>query len=204
MKEHKFPFESFIGGWYIPKKLCNEIVDLAKKEKNFFQPGHSSLNGKRVIDKNVKDSYDIAISKDILEPDHLIGQYRIHLQKVLELYLKKYKFCHLQNAEFNINDDYNLQYYPSNGGYKKWHCERSSLYFSNRILVFMTYLNDVENGGTEFYYQKLTSPAKKGLTLIWPTDFTHMHRGQISKEEKYIITGWYTFTKKEGVYVYND
>ena len=36
--------------------------------------------------------------------------------------------------------------------------------------------------------------AEKGLTLIWPTDFTHTHSGQISKtHEKYIITGWFNF-----------
>jgi hypothetical protein len=29
----------------------------------------------------------------------------------------------------------------------------------------MTYLNDVPDGGTEFKYQKIISPAKKGLTL---------------------------------------
>ena len=47
-----------------------------------------------------------------------------------------------------------------------------------------------------FKYQKLTTPAKKGLTLIWPTDFTHTHSGQITKEhEKYIITGWFGFLK---------
>ena len=58
----------------------------------------------------------------------------------------------------------------------------------------MTYLNDVPNGGTEFLFQKLKVPAKKGLTLIWPTDFTHAHRGIISKtNEKYIITGWFNY-----------
>ena len=62
----------------------------------------------------------------------------------------------------------------------------------------MTYLNDVEDGGTEFYYQKLKTKAKKGLTLIWPTDFTHTHRGIVSKtKEKYIVTGWFTLTLKE-------
>ena len=61
-----------------------------------------------------------------------------------------------------------------------------------RSLVFMTYLNDVEDGGTEFLYQNLTIPAKKGLTLIWPAFFTHTHKGQISKtKEKYIVTGWF-------------
>lgn len=57
----------------------------------------------------------------------------------------------------------------------------------------MTYLNDVQNGGTEFLYQKITTKAKKGLTLIWPSDFTHTHRGQICDKTKYIITGWFDF-----------
>ena len=58
----------------------------------------------------------------------------------------------------------------------------------------MPYLNDVPDGGTHFKYQELTAPAKKGLTLIWPTDFTHTHKGQITdKHEKYIITGWLGF-----------
>ena len=42
-------------------------------------------------------------------------------------------------------------------------------------------------------YQKLITPAKKGLTLIWPVDFTHIHRGQICNQEKIITTGWFYF-----------
>ena len=26
---------------------------------------------------------------------------------------------------------------------------------------------------------------------MWPTDFTHTHKGQIVDEEKIITTGWY-------------
>jgi hypothetical protein len=55
----------------------------------------------------------------------------------------------------------------------------------------MTFLNNVPEGGTHFKYQNLTVPAEKGLTLMWPTDFTHTHKGQITKKhEKYILTGW--------------
>lgn len=58
----------------------------------------------------------------------------------------------------------------------------------------MTFLNNCKNGGTQFKYQNLTIPAKKGLTLIWPAEWTHTHKGQISiEEEKYIITGWFNF-----------
>ena len=72
--------------------------------------------------------------------------------------------------------------------------ERGGLSTIKRCFVFMTYLNDVKNGGTEFKYQKCITPAKKGLTLIWPTDWMYMHKSQVSLvDEKYIITGWYSF-----------
>ena len=89
----------------------------------------------------------------------------------------------------------NVQYYPPNGGYKALHYERSSVMTSRRFLVFMTYLNDVtDQGGTEFTYQKITVKPEKGLTLIWPVDWTHTHRGIPSPtQEKWIVTGWFSF-----------
>ena len=89
----------------------------------------------------------------------------------------------------------NLQTYQPGGGFKTWHCERAGITQQTRCLVFMTYLNDVEDGGTEFEYQKMTAPAKKGLTIIWPSDWTHTHKGQISHTyKKYIATGWLNYT----------
>ena len=62
-------------------------------------------------------------------------------------------------------------------------------------MVFMTYLNDVtDGGGTEFYYQNKITEARKGKTLIWPADWTHTHRGVVSPtQDKYIITGWLNY-----------
>ena len=59
----------------------------------------------------------------------------------------------------------------------------------------MTYLNTVKKKGeTEFYYQKLKIKPETGLTIIWPSDWTHTHRGITSNtEEKYIVTGWYSY-----------
>ena len=43
-----------------------------------------------------------------------------------------------------------------------------------------------------FKYQNITIPAKKGLTLIWPAGFTHVHKGQVSHtKDKLILTGWW-------------
>ena len=63
----------------------------------------------------------------------------------------------------------------------------------------MTYLNDVtDKGETEFKHYNHKVKPKAGLTLIWPVDWTHTHKGNIClNEEKMIITGWFNFFEKE-------
>ena len=40
-------------------------------------------------------------------------------------------------------------------------------------------------------YKDNSLKAKEGKLVIWPSDFTHPHRGIVSlDEEKYIVTGW--------------
>ena len=192
MKEYKLPLDSFIGGWFIDKTICDDLVKYFKDTPNKFKSkGYVFNYGRNMINKKVKDSLDLPISSKQLSPP--FKNYRDKLQDCLEKYLSRYPESN-ELERFNINDDYNIQYYKPKGGFKKWHCERGGLLDVKRILVFMTFLNNAPDGGTMFKYQKLTIPAKKGLTLIWPTDFTHTHKGQISKtHEKYIITGWYSF-----------
>ena len=93
-----------------------------------------------------------------------------------------------------------IQHYKPGQGFKAWHTERANVTM-NRSLVYMTYLNDVPDGGTQFYYQDMTVEAKKGKTLIWPADFTHIHKSQISYEhEKYITTGWFSYDKNTKIF----
>jgi hypothetical protein len=186
LKEHPFPYQSFIGGWYIPEDVCDDLINYAKLNFNNFKNG---CLGGGVVDKETKDSLDLPIYK--YDNEDIIVKYRQNLQKVLLLYEQKYDELKIL-MKYDIIENFNLQYYPPNGGFKKWHNERS--FNRNRNLVFMTFLNNVPDGGTLFKYQQIACPAKKGLTLIWPTDWTHTHKGQVSsKYEKYIITGWYGY-----------
>jgi hypothetical protein len=89
---------------------------------------------------------------------------------------------------------FNIQKYLSGDHFSKLHSERLGIPNLHRIFAWMTYLNDVPNGGTEFLYQGIKTKAEKGLTIIWPSDWTHTHKGIISKtHEKYIVTGWFSF-----------
>ena len=188
MKEHNLPYESFVSGWYIDEKICDDLIQLFKDNKEHQKVGVSG--GPFNVQKNVKDSIDLGIHPDWDEPRFVA--YKNALKECVQLYQNEYPEVKGFNA-FGMTEGANIQYYSPGGGYFAEHCERTSK-MESRCLVWMTYLNSVPNAGTNFKYQKLTTPAEKGLTLIWPTDFTHTHSGQISDtHEKYIITGWFGY-----------
>ena len=187
-REYIIPTTSCIGGWYIPSGICDGLINLFKENKQAQKPGVVGFTSK--INKEVKDSIDIGIDPNWDEPRFV--KYKNVLKQCVGLYEEKYPEVK-EFERYGMVEGGNLQYYPPGGGYFTKHCERTSRH-ENRCLVWMTYLNDVPNGGTHFKYQNATTPAEKGLTLIWPTDFTHTHSGQISKtHEKYIITGWFGY-----------
>ena len=191
MKIKKYGKNNFILGAYIPESLCDELLEYFNYNKKYSTKGTIGKNGVRTLDTDHKESTDLVVSPG--NHDGVIGEYRNHLQKVLEIYQKNYPAVDY-TWRFNITGSYNFQHYPMGGGYKTWHCENNDPDTANRHLVFMTYLNDVDDGGTEFLHQKIQTKAEKGLTIIWPTIWTHTHRGVISNtKEKYIITGWYTY-----------
>jgi hypothetical protein len=191
LKEYVLPYESFMGGWFIPEKLCDDIITYFNDNKNNKTPG--LVGTKREVNLNKKDSIDMCVSKN--DFNYPFNEYQKYLFQSVKNLESRYEDIKNQ-AYYGLVENYNIQYYPPKGGYKVWHCERDKNV--NRNFVFMTYLNDVPDAGTEFKYQKITTQAKKGLTIIWPSDWTHTHKGQISDvNEKYIITGWLGYLPEE-------
>jgi hypothetical protein len=180
---------NFIMGWYqADTAFCDKFIDLYNNNKDKTTSGRFGTSG--IIDPSVKESSDLEMGTDYL---NLFGYDKI-LEECKSLYIKKYPSVECAE-DFKIVSNFFIQKYPPGGGFKVWHKERSSskLPDVSRHLVFMTYLNDVEDGGgTEFLYQGIKIHADKGLTLMWPADWTFTHRGEISPtQEKTIITGWY-------------
>lgn len=103
--------------------------------------------------------------------------------------------------EFDILKEYNLrcttlkmQKTDPGAGYHVWHSEQGPDADASRCLVYIAYLNNIEEAGeTEFLYQKLRVPPKENTMVIWPAAFTHTHRGNVvhGNKSKYIITGWF-------------
>jgi len=196
LREKNFDESTFLGGWFIPENICDELLDYFIYNKKYQINGLVGSGEGMVLKKEVKDSIDLPVSAGNF--DGIIGEYRNYLQQCLENYTKKYVRAN-QVAHYQVREGLNIQKYPKGGGYKEWHAEISGAMRSvRRHLVFMTYLNDVEDGGTEFMYQNILTKAEKGLTLIWPAPWTHTHRGIVSNtKEKYIMTGWYSFIEGE-------
>lgn len=96
----------------------------------------------------------------------------------------------------------NMQKYARGiGGYPHWHSENypkandPHCEALHRTLLFMYYLNDVEQGGeTEFFYQRRRLQPSSGQLVVAPSGFTHTHRGNVPlSSDKYILTSWVLF-----------
>ena len=124
------------------------------------------------------------------------SQYNSHINPLLIRYIKKYKekYSYLDNQEdWSVCSKYNFQKYEDGEGYYSLHHEHSCIY-PYRMLAWMIYLNDAKCG-TEFTHQKRVIKPKTGRLVIWPSAWTHAHKGVTpNKGLKYIITGWFSYT----------
>lgn len=84
------------------------------------------------------------------------------------------------------------------GGYHVWHGEQGNGDHAERVLVYMLYLNTLDDssaGETEFLYQQRRIKPEENVMVLWPAAFTHAHRGNtvFGERSKYIVTGWFYY-----------
>ena len=83
------------------------------------------------------------------------------------------------------------------GEFYHWHIDGGSHDFSNRQLVAIFYLNDVEEkqgGTTDFLHQGINVTPEAGKLILFPPFWTHKHRGaEVISGQKYIATTWVVF-----------
>ena len=185
---------NFIGAWNIENNnLCNEIIDFFEKNQNLQKKGGTSDASNN---KKVKSTTDITISPIDLKDKNfnVFNNYMKGLHNCYVDYQKQWPFLKSMVNDIQI-PPFNIQKYNPGDHFSTVHSERTSLNTLHRLFAFMTYLNDVEDGGeTHFTHYKFKIKPETGKTLIWPAEWTHAHTGEILKSgTKYIVTGWMNF-----------
>jgi hypothetical protein len=183
----------FIGCWNIEQDtLCDELIDFFEAHQEKQEPGQSA----GAVDLDAKKSTDITIHpRDLKQQEYKVAREYIDcLFECYKNYTEQFSFLGSIMPSTFIGS-FNIQKYSSGGHFKLPHTERTSVQNSFRVLAWMTYLNDVVDGGTTtFTHQNMEVNPSKGKTLIWPAEWTHAHVGNIvNSGEKYIITGWMHF-----------
>ena len=185
---------NFIGSWMIePPSLCDELITYFESNIAKQQVGVSGV-GRNLSVKNRRD-ISIAPNQLDLPGNEVFKLYINSLFTCYKDYLVQWPFLAeiAQNLEMG---SFNLGRYQRGQHFQKMHTERADLGSLHRVLAWMTYLNDVDEGGeTCFSHYGLNIKPRKGLTIIWPAEWTHAHKGNVLLgESKYMITGWLTFS----------
>jgi prolyl 4-hydroxylase len=184
----------FIGAFkFADPSVCDRVVDLFETKADMHSDGSYNLGQ---VDTAVKHSRDWVVQpKNLRESGHeALNEYMAELHRCYLAYIEDWEFLGSFASRVHIGR-FNIQRYESGGHFNKLHSERMGVSSMHRVLVWMTYLNDVPAGGeTEFPYYGLRVSPEKGKTLIWPAEWTHVHRGcTVETGPKYVITGWMHF-----------
>ena len=128
---------------------------------------------------------------DITSDDNLFGILNKRLPTITDMYKQMYPEIDYTGSFWQLTNLRFKKYSPGKS-YDRWHSEHS-IRNPHRILNVIIYLSD-HYCGTEFYNDE-TIFSKKGRITIFPSYFTHTHRGQKCPENKprYILAGYYNF-----------
>ncbi len=184
---------NFIGSWNLENdKLCNDIIKFFENNKELQQKGVSGAG----FNPKIKKTTDITINPSNLKDPKfsLFNDYFKLLNDCFLEYKKEYSFLESFLKKTHIGH-FNVQKYMPGDHFSHLHSERTNIATLHRIFAWMTYLNNVDDGGTtNFDYYGVKVKPKIGQTLIWPSEWTHAHTGSVlNSGTKYIITGWIHF-----------
>ena len=113
------------------------------------------------------------------------------MKKNVNIYLQKDIANSLQHREKNIYT-IQIQKYEKNKGQYIWHNDQriEKMNSQYRVITFLWYLNNVEEGGETGFLTYNVKP-EIGKLLLFPSDWSYPHCGKMPiSHDKYIMTGW--------------
>ena len=140
----------FFGCWMLENpSICDTLIDVFERNKDKQKPG---IYGKGNRSETFKKSTDISIMPRDLKDEAFqeVAPYFEQLKLCNLDYLEQWSFIKTFMPRTHIGP-FNIQKYDKGGHFGGLHSERTDLKYLHHTLVWMTYLNDVEDGGeTEF------------------------------------------------------
>jgi hypothetical protein len=195
MKEFIFEIENSLS-----KQECEDIINIFEKNKEKQYQGVIGSYSSTSIDKDTKLTIDMSI-KDVEDFESIkillihkvkdgINKYIYNIDPSFNIFFFDKIFCSITYESFLIHK------YIKNEGYFKYHndfniekiCENKYKY---RILNYLFYLNDVDEGGETEFFGNTTVKPKCGKLLFFPSEWFFPHKGNIPiSNDKYVIAGW--------------
>jgi Rps23 Pro-64 3,4-dihydroxylase Tpa1-like proline 4-hydroxylase len=172
----------------LDNNFCDELIVFFYKSDK-LKPG-VTFSG---FQKDVKNTTDFHFNSEnnnefIKYADEILFK---TTNKYIQEYLNEISVLD-DNREFN-DKGYQMQCYKKNNGYYKYHHDQhiNILESEYRVLTYLYYLNDVEEGGETEFCGKIKISPKKGKLVIFPASILFPHCGLMPiSNDKYIITGW--------------
>lgn len=187
LKAHSFIYEVCHA---LAPAVCEEMIRRFEAREHQHYRGRIG-QGARTED-SVKSSTDLRISgrEDWQDIDRILFA---SLSQALNEIAGYHPFF-AANALRDVG--YNMQR-TRPGEFYHWHVDSGPGEFSQRQLVAIWYLNNLQGQGgeTEFLFQELELRPRQGKLILFPPFWTHVHRGvPPATDTKYIATTWVCFS----------
>ena len=159
---------------FISEKECNDIINKYSPQEIETPEGYKHTG------------YDsVTINKD----SSFIKNIIIKIEEAISLYIEHYPVINWTPDKWRLNKLI-FKHFKKNKSFNYFHSEHSRDY-PHRILNIMIYLS-THKCGTEFH-DGLLILSHIGRLIIFPSYFTHTHKGQVcpEKKDRYLLGGYY-------------
>lgn len=168
----------------LTKNDCDQIIHWVFSNKRLIPDEHIEITGYLYCDITIDEIFSVPELKNLSKS----------IINLKESYIEKYPEV---NNTFNAWDiEYiRFKWWKPKCGFLSWHSDNGGRNINDfkKILSFLIYLSD-NDCCTEFRRYE-SAKTKLGSAIMFPTFFTHEHRGGICKNnlDRFVISGYISY-----------
>jgi len=186
----------------LSREICLDVIQMFEQQDEKHRG--FTIGG---VNLDIKDTYDYVINKNNPKWYKYYNLLFSELNRNLKEYVNSLNKDnvmnnddqHTKNTEYKFFYDdlsivsFQVQRYIKNIGRYIYHNDFTvdSLGKKHRVITFIWYLNDVEEGGETVFNGTTFIKPEMGKLVLFPATWTYPHCGRMPiSSNKYIITGW--------------